>query len=402
MKFSPNVARLQPSATMAVSTLAKRLRAEGRDIIDLSAGEPDFGTPEWISEGAIEGIRSGSTRYTPVSGIPELRRAIAGYLESVGGKPVDWEGVVVGAGAKQALFNAAFTLFGPGDEVLLGAPYWTSYPQMVALARAEPVPVSGDPDRNFLVTRADLDAAYTERTRGLILCSPSNPTGAVYALEELREIAEWAKEKDIVLIADEIYREIYFGDDRSIAPSILELPAESVGRYVLIDGASKCFAMTGWRVGFSYTDVELGKKLGAFQSHTTSNVATPSQMAALSAFSDLQRGREAKQAMAATFRGRRDRVVALLNELLPQLSFVEPMGAFYFFIRVDTLFREGVSDSTALCSWLLEESGVALVPGIAFGDDRFVRVSFATSDELMERALRRLAEVVGSAASTVE
>ena len=402
MKFSPNVSRLQPSATIAVSTLAKRLRTEGRDIIDLSAGEPDFGTPEWISEGAIEGIRSGSTRYTPVAGIPELRRAIATYLETVGGKPVDWEGVVVGAGAKQALFNAAFALFGPGDEVLIGAPFWTSYPQMVALARAEPVPVSGDSARNFLLTRADLDAACTERTRGLILCSPSNPTGAVYSLEELREIAEWAKDKDMALIADEIYREIYFGDDRPSAPSILELPEESLGVYVLIDGASKCFAMTGWRIGFSYTEVDLAKKIGALQSHATSNAATPSQMAALRAYSDLDRAREVKQVMAATFRGRRDRVVALLKELLPQLSFVEPMGAFYFFLRVDSLFREGVSDSTALCSWLLEESGVAMVPGVAFGDDRFVRVSFATSDELMESALGRVAEVVSSVATSVE
>jgi aspartate/methionine/tyrosine aminotransferase len=400
MNFSPNIARLQPSATMAVSTLAKRLRAEGRDIIDLSAGEPDFGTPEWISEGAIEGIRAGSTRYTPVSGIPELRRAMAAYLESVGGGPVDWEGIVVGSGAKQALFNAAFTLFGPGDEVLVGAPFWTSYPQMVTLARAEPVPVAGDPDRNFLLTRADLDAAFTDRTRGLILCSPSNPTGAVYTLEELREITEWAKAKDVIVIADEIYREIYFGDDRSFAPSILELPAESLGRYVLIDGVSKCFAMTGWRIGFSYSEVELAKKLGALQSHITSNAATPSQMAALSAFSDLERAREATQGMATTFRGRRDRVVTLLNELLPQLSFVEPMGAFYFFIRVDALFREGISDSTALCSWLLEESGVAMVPGVAFGDDRFVRVSFATSDELMESALRRLAKVVDNPVPT--
>jgi aspartate aminotransferase len=395
MNYSENVSRLQPSATMAVSTLAKRLRAEGRDIIDLSAGEPDFGTPDWISEAGIEGIRSGSTRYTPVSGIPELRRAIAGYLESVAGKPVDWEGVVVGAGAKQALFNAAFTLFGPGDEVLLGAPYWTSYPQMVALARAEPIPAAGDPNRNFLLTRADLEAVCTERTRGLILCSPSNPTGAVYTLEELREIAEWAKEKDIVLIADEIYRTIYFGDDRPFAPSILQLPEESLGPYVLIDGASKCFAMTGWRIGFSYTEVELAKKLAALQSHATSNAATPSQMAALSAFSDPPRALEATREMAAQFRQRRDRVVQLMSELLPQLSFVEPMGAFYLFIRVDALFREGVSDSTALCSWLLEESGVAMVPGVAFGDDRFVRVSFATSEELMESALRRVAEVVG-------
>ena len=402
MKFSENISRLQPSATIAVSTLAKRLRAEGRDIIDLSAGEPDFGTPEWISDGAIEGIRSGATRYTPVSGVPELRQAIAGYLESIGGKPVDWEGVVVGAGAKQALFNACFALFGPGDEVLVGAPYWTSYPQMVVLARAEPIPVSGDADRNFLLTPADLEAACTDRTRGLILCSPSNPTGAVYTLEELQEIAEWAKKKDVVLIADEIYREIYFGDDRPFAPSILQLPAESLGPYVLIDGASKCFAMTGWRIGFSYSEVELAKKLGALQSHATSNAAAPSQMAAMSAYTDLSRAREAKQEMTATFRGRRDRAAALLKELLPQLSFVEPMGAFYFFIRVDALFREGVSDSTTLCSWLLEESGVAMVPGVAFGDDRFVRVSFATSDELMESALRRVADVVDSAVPTPE
>jgi aspartate aminotransferase len=399
MEFSPNISRLQPSATIAVSTLAKSLRAEGRDVIDLSAGEPDFGTPEWISEGAIEGIRSGATRYTPATGTPELRQAIAGYLESVGGKPVNWEGVVVGAGAKQALFNAAFTLFGPGDEVLIGAPYWTSYPQMVGLAQADPVPVFGDPDRNFLLTAADLDAAHTEKTRGLILCSPSNPTGAVYALKELREIAEWAKEKDVILIADEIYREIYFGDDQQRAPSILQLPEDSLGRYVLIDGASKCFAMTGWRIGFSYTEVELAKKIGALQSHSTSNPAAPSQMAALVAYSELERAQEAKQEMAATFRGRRDRVVALLKELLPQFSFVEPMGAFYFFIRVDALFRDGVSDSTALCSWLLEETGVAMVPGVAFGDDRYVRVSFATSDELMETALRRLAEAIGSSAS---
>jgi aspartate aminotransferase len=178
------------------------------------------------------------------------------------------------------------------------------------------------------------------------------------------------------------------------------LPEESLSPYVLIDGVSKCFAMTGWRIGYSYTDVALAKKLGALQSHTTSNAATPSQMAALSAYSDLERAGEATRGMAATFRGRRDRVVALLSELLPELSFVVPMGAFYFFIRVDTLFRDGVPDSTALCSWLLEECGVAMVPGVAFGDDRFVRVSFATSDELMESAIRRLAEVVGSPAST--
>ena len=397
MEFSPNVSRLRPSATIAVSSLAKRLRTEGRDIIDLSAGEPDFDTPEWMAEGAVSGIRSGQTRYTPVPGIPELRVAIAQYLESVASAPVKWEGVVVGSGAKQALFNAVFSLFGPGDEVLVAAPYWTSYPQIVSLAGSSPIFVSGSPQENFLVTPSDLTASYTEQTKGLILCSPCNPTGAVYSLEELTGIAEWAKARGVTLIADEIYREIYFGNDRTRAASILELPDESVGRYVLIDGASKSFAMTGWRIGFSYSDVEMAKRLTALQSHTTSNAATPSQIAALSAFADSERARGAAQEMVVAFRRRRDLVAALLRDLLPQVQFVEPLGAFYFFLQVDTLFRAGTETSTDFCSWLLEETGVAMVPGVAFGDDRFVRLSFATSDELLEKALRRFAGAVSTA-----
>ncbi len=394
MDYSPNISRLQPSATIAVSSLAKRLRAEGRDIIDLSAGEPDFDTPRWVSDAAVEGIRAGKTRYTPTPGIPELRRAIAGYLESVAERPIDWEGVVVGSGAKQSLFNTAFALFGPGDEVLVATPYWTSYPQIVSLSRADAITVSGSSDRNFLLTPDDLDAAHTERTKGLMLCSPCNPTGAVYSSDELQAIAEWARDRDVAILADEIYREIYFGDDRSAAPSILELPESSVARYVLIDGASKSFAMTGWRIGFSYSDVETARKLGALQSHTTSNAATPSQMAALCVFADPVRAREAIQEMVAAFRRRRDLVAGLLEELLPGLSFVEPAGAFYFFIRVDSLFRDGISGSSDICAWLLEETGVAMVPGVAFGDDRYVRLSFATSDQLLQKAVERVATAI--------
>ena len=399
MDYSPNISRLQPSATIAVSSLAKRLRAEGRDIIDLSAGEPDFDTPGWISDAAVEGIRAGKTRYTPVAGMPDLRRAIAGYLEPLAGRPIDWEGVVVGSGAKQSLFNAAFALFGPGDEVLVATPYWTSYPQIVSLTRADSVTVSGSPDRNFLLTPDDLDSAYTDRTGGLILCSPSNPTGAVYSHGELQAITEWARDRDVCILADEIYRDIYFGDDRATAPSILELPEASVGRHVLIDGASKRFAMTGWRIGFSYSDRETARKLSALQSHTTSNAATPSQMAALSAFGDPARAREAAQEMVVAFRRRRDLVVALMGELLPELLFVEPTGAFYFFIRVDSLFRGEISGSADLCSWLLEETGVAMVPGVAFGDDRYVRISFATSDELLQTALERVAGAIQESVS---
>ena len=399
MKYSDNISRLQPSATIAVSSLAKRLQAEGRDIIDLSAGEPDFDTPAWISGAAIEGIHAGKTRYTPTPGMPELRRAIAGYLESVAGRPIDWEGVVVGNGAKQSLFNAIFALFGPGDEVLVATPFWTSYPQIVSLARAEPVPVSGSADRNFLLTPDDLDSAYTEKTKGLIVCSPCNPTGAVYSQDELRTITEWARDRDVCLVADEIYREIYFGDDRASAPSILELAEASLGRHVLIDGASKAFAMTGWRIGFSYSDVETAKKLNSLQSHTTSNAAAPSQMAALSAFGDPARARGAAQEMVVAFRRRRDLVVKLLRDLLPELAFVEPTGAFYFFIRVDSLFRDGISGSADLCTWLIEETGVAMVPGVAFGDDRYVRISFATSDELLQKAIERVAGAIRESAS---
>ncbi len=399
MEYSPNIDHLRPSATIAVSSLAGRLRAEGRDIIDLSAGEPDFDTPEWMADAAVAGIRSGRTRYTPVPGLPELRRAIAGYLESVASAPIDWEGVVVGSGAKQALFNAAFALFGPGDEVLVASPYWTSYPQIVSLAGAESVFVAGPPEKNFLLTPEHLDASYTERTKGLVLCSPCNPTGAVYSLEELEAVAEWAKDRRVTLIADEIYREIYFGDDRSRAPSVLELPSDALGRFVLIDGASKSFAMTGWRIGFSYSDVETATKLAALQSHTTSNAATPSQMAALSAFSDPERARGAAQEMVVAFRRRRDRVTALLRDSLPQVRFIEPSGTFYFFLQVEELFRSGISGSTDFCSWLLEQTGVAMVPGAAFGDDRFARISFATSDELLDEALHRFAGAVNDSAT---
>ena len=212
--FSSNVERLQPSATMAVSALAKRLKAEGRNVIDLSAGEPDFPTPDWISEAAIEGIRKGATRYTQAQGTPELRNAIAKTLSERAGRKMDPAGVVVSNGAKHSLFNACFTLFGPGDEVLIGAPYWTSYPEMVTLARAESVFVTGSESRDLKLTPDDLEAAATERTKGFIYSSPSNPTGTVYSMDELRAIAEWARDRGVWLIADEIYRPIYFGDDR--------------------------------------------------------------------------------------------------------------------------------------------------------------------------------------------
>lgn len=394
MGLSENVERLQPSATIAVSSLAKRLRSQGRDIVDLSAGEPDFDTPDWISRAGIEGIRAGGTRYTPAPGLPELRKAIAGRLSRESGREIPWEGIVVSVGAKQALFNACFCLFGPGDEVLIASPHWTSYPEIVKLARAEPVPVSGAEERDFRLGPEELEAASTKRTRGLILCSPSNPTGTVYSEEELRAVAEWARERDLWLLSDEIYRLIYYPEDRRAAPGLLDLPPGSLGRHVLVDGASKSYAMTGWRIGFASTDPELASSLTALQSHTTSNAATPSQLAALAAFGDDERARESVAAMVAAFRRRRDLVTGLMDELLPELPYVRPRGAFYLFFRVDGVFNDEIRNSSELCTRLLEEAGVALVPGVAFGDDRFVRMSFATSDDVLEDGVRRMAEMV--------
>ena len=393
MTYSQNIASLQPSATMAVSALAKRLASEGRDIIDLSAGEPDFDTPSFISEAAIEGIRAGRTRYTPAPGLPELRKAVAQSL--LRGAAPGWtfggENVVVSAGAKQALFNVCFSLFGPGDEVLIGGPYWTSYPDIVGLARAEPAFVTGDEGRDFRLTVDDLEKVRTPRTRGLILSSPSNPAGVVYSLDELRAVAQWAKEHEIWLLSDEIYRRIHFAGGGRPAPGLLDLSPDDLGPFVVLDGVSKTFAMTGWRIGYMLADAGLAAKVAALQSQTTSNPATPSQVAALEALRRPDLADAAVAEMVTAFRRRRDLVVERVTERLPHLSFIYPQGAFYLFLKVDSEYGGEVSDSTTWCSKLLEETGVAMVPGSAFGDDRYARLSFATSDAILEEAIRRLA-----------
>jgi len=395
MEFSENIRLLQPSATLAVSTLAKKLKAEGRDVIDLSAGQPDFDTPDFISEAGIQGIRDGHTRYTPTPGTPALRKAIAATYSARLGREVDFSSIVVNSGAKHSLFNAIFALFGPGDQVMIPVPFWTSYPEIVNLARAEPVTVRGAAANDFRMTPADLQAAYTHRARGLILCSPSNPSGGVYSLEELKAVAEWAKERDIWIIADEIYRLINFKGEGP-APSILDLPSESLGNFVVVDGASKAFAMTGWRIGFTYSDPAVAKKMADLQSHMTSNPSAPAQDAALAAYADWDRSMEEVERMVEAFRRRRDLAKSLMDELLPEFTYVNPEGAFYLYFKVDSLFDEELKHSGAVCEWLLQEAEIALVPGVAFGDDRYVRMSYATSDEILEAGIRRLAKAAES------
>lgn len=391
MELSSNVAALQPSATMAIATRAKELIAAGQDVVDLCVGEPDFDTPEFIAEAGIQAIRDGKTRYTPAAGIPQLRAAIAADIQRLAARDIeiDPQNVVITSGAKQALFNVIFTLFGPGDRVLIPVPYWTTYPELVQLARAEPVFVKGSAERSYKVTVDDLDrAAEGGAVKGLMLNSPSNPSGAVYSAAELEEIGAWAAERKVWLVSDEIYRRIYF--EGKVAPGIMDLPSELLERVVLIDGASKGFAMTGWRLGFSYTPRPVAAKVTALQSQTTSNAATPTQYAALAAYTQTELADREVERMRTAFEQRKDLLVRQFRKHLPDVDFVEPEGAFYFWINTGGLRREG-EGSMALCERLLGDAGIALVPGFAFGDDDYFRMSYAYSEETLREAVRRLA-----------
>lgn len=398
MRISDNVRDLKASATLAVSALCKQMRANGREVLDLSAGEPDFRTPEFAGQAGIAAITQGFTQYTPVPGTAPLRAAIAAHLERTHGRSADAAGVVVSAGAKQALFNACFTLFGPGDEVLLPTPYWTSYPDILTIARARAVLVPGDPDNSFKVAVDSLDEAATDATRGIILNSPNNPTGAVYARHELDAILLWAAERGIWVISDEIYNRLCFAADR--ATSVLDLDPSLLERVVLVDGVSKTFAMTGWRVGFSYCAPALAERFTSLQSHITSGASSPAQAAALAAYRDEARVQESVRAMVRVFRRRRDRTTAALQEALPDADFIMPEGGFFVFLRTDAYYDDGITDSVTFCSDLLERTGVALVPGAAFGDDRYVRLSFASPEaEILEAVSRMGGALSGTAAS---
>jgi aspartate aminotransferase len=388
MSFRPssNLEHLKTSETVAISAEAKRRKAAGEDVLDLGVGEPDFDTPLAVSDAGIAAIRAGKTRYPPNVGIPELRVAMAAAMSRMsGGRAVDPDRLIVSSGSKQALFNTCFTLFGPGDEVLIPSPAWVSYPQIVHLARATPVMVPGDPEWGFKVSVADLERHRTAATRGLILCSPCNPTGSVYTAAELAAIAVWAGEHKIWLISDEIYRRIYYG--AGSAPSLFDLDDSVLARSVVIYGASKAYAMTGWRIGAAYAPAEVVKAMAALQSHTTTGANQPAMWAAAEAFGNPARDPEV-DLMVAAFRRRRDYLVARFQDQAPGVEFVEPHGAFYIFFRVDGL-APGLGGA-AFCERLMSEEGVALVPGAAFGDDRWVRLSYSVSDADLEAAADRL------------
>ena len=362
---SANVINLTESATIAVSARAKSLRAAGRAVIDLGAGEPDFPTPSFIREGAKRALDAGATRYTPVEGISPLRETIAGRASAhLTINDVLPDQVVVSTGSKQALFNSCFVLFGEGDEVLVPTPAWTSYYQILALARARAVIVRGSREHSLKATARDLERAATPRTRGVILNSPTNPTGAVYDLDELREILSLAARCGWWVISDEIYREISYA---APAPSLLDAASGDAAlgeRLIVVDGVAKAYAMTGWRIGWSIAPLAVARAICALQSHTTSNASAVSQHAALCALTARDQADAAIAAMVGEFRRRRDVAVSMLRT---------------------TFARE-----------LLETRDVAVVPGAAFHTPEWIRISYAAPMEDVVEGVRRVIELLMS------
>lgn len=391
-ELSDRLKRLAPSATLAMSQKSSEMKAQGIDVINMSVGEPDFMTPGFIKEAGKKAIDDNYSKYSPVPGYPVLREAIARKLKRENGLDYAASEIIVGTGGKQGVCNAILALVNPGDEVVIPAPYWVSYPQMVKLAGGTPVIVPAGIGQDFKITAAQLEAAVTPKTKLVILCSPSNPTGSVYSEEELGELAKVVlAHDDLFVLSDEIYEHInYIGGHSSIAacPGMRE-------RTVVCNGVSKAYAMTGWRLGWVAAPEWIVKGLGKLQGQYTSGTSSVSQMAAVAAYEGDQ---SCVGAFRETFRRRRDLIVSLAKDI-PGLEVNVPQGAFYLFPDCSAFFgktdgRRTIGSSTDLALYLLEEGHVATVGGDAFGAPRCFRMSYATSDDNIREALRRIRHVL--------
>jgi len=388
-RLSRRAAGLTPSSTAAVARKAAALAASGADIVDLGLGEPDFPTPEFVARAGADAIREGWTRYTDVAGEPALREAIAEKYRREHGIACSWENVLVTAGAKQAVFNTCQVLFESGDEVALFSPYWVSFPEIVRLSGASPLLVPTEIETGWKPTAADLAERASDRTRGVIVNSPNNPTGAVVERDELENLLDWCAARDTVLLFDETYDRFLYGGRTHV--SAASLWDEHRDRIVIAGAASKTFAMTGWRLGWAIAGRELIGAMASYQSHSTSNASSISQRAALAALTDPARSEEAISRMLAEYARRRDAMVSGLKGI-EGVECLPPEGAFYAFADVSALYApKGVAGSAQFCERLLSEARVAAVPGEAFGADDCVRFSFATSLEAVETGVERLA-----------
>ncbi len=384
--LSRRIKALSPSMTIAISTLARELKEEGKDILSFSAGEPDFDTPQIIKDAAIDAIERGFTKYTAVAGIPELLDAISNKLRRDNGLEYSRNQILVSNGAKQSLFNLTQTIIDEGDEVIIPAPFWVTYPELVKYAGGKPVIVHTDEKRGFKLTPEQLQAAISSRTKLLILTSPSNPTGSVYTKEELEALGEVLKGTQILIASDEMYEKLLFDGTRFV--STASISEDMYQRTITINGLSKSVAMTGWRFGYlASSSKELIAKMVSLQSQSTSNINSITQKAAIPALNgevddDIER-------MRMAFEGRMHEAVELFNNI-EGLSVLRPKGAFYLFVNI----KDVSDDSIEFCKELLQRYGVAVVPGIGFGSEGYFRFSFATDIVTIREGIRRIEKFV--------
>ena len=372
--------------TIAVSTLARELKAQGKDVLSFSAGEPDFDTPQVIKDAAIEAINEGFTKYTAVAGIPELLEAIQGKLKRENSLAYDTKQIIVSNGAKQSLFNLTQALIDEGDEVIIPAPYWVTYPELVKYAGGTPVIIDTEDRSGFKITAAQLEKAITDRTKMLILTSPSNPTGSVYSREELSALAEVLKGTKVVVVSDEMYEKLVFDGTEFV--STASISDDMYRRTITVNGLSKSVAMTGWRFGYlACASKELVSKMNSLQSQSTSNINSITQKAAIPAL--LGNVDEEVEQMRQAFEARAHEATELINAI-DGLSVVRPKGAFYLFVNTKAISH----DSMQFAKDLLEEYGVAVVPGLAFGAEGYFRFSFATDIVTIREGIRRIEKFV--------
>ena len=385
---------IAPSVTLKINAMAAQLREKGQDIISLGAGESDFDTPAFIRDAAKAALDAGETRYTAASGTPALRRGVCDFLRREKGLTYRPEQVLICTGAKQALLNAFVAMLNPGDEVILPAPCWVSYPEMIAMAGGRAVWVEATEAEGFVPPIERIRAAVTERTRAILLNSPSNPTGAVWTREQLLAVGQLAVEKDIYLISDEIYDQLVY--DGAEAVSVASLSPAIYARTLMVNGWSKAYAMTGWRLGYAAGPKALIAAMGAYQSHATGNPNAIAQAAGLAALEGDQR---CVREMAAAFARRREMVLSLIADM-PYVSAFRPRGAFYVLLNVKELMGKRIGGrqiqgSVELAEMLLEYAQIAVVPGAPFGAEGYVRLSYAAADDRLREAMRRLKAFLG-------
>jgi len=379
------------SITLQIGALAKQMKAEGKNVLSFSQGEPDFDTPESIKSAGIEAIQQGKTKYTAASGIPELKEAIIAKLKRDQGLDYQMDNILVSCGAKHSIFNANMALINPGDEVIIPAPYWVSYPDQVVLAGGIPVVVGTSMESGFKITPEQLQKAVTNKSKILILCTPSNPTGMMYSEEELSALAEIVVRNNLIVYSDEIYEKLAYGGKKHF--SIAQVSEELKQRTVVINGVSKAYSMTGWRIGYMAAANSIIKAAGKIQAQSTSNPTTSSQWASIYALNETDKD---MRKMTAEFNKRREYMVSALNAI-PGMSCLMPDGAFYAFANIQSFLGKSSAsgklvDSAGFCNNLLQEQNIATVPGSGFGAEGFIRLSYSTSEADIEEGIGRISQ----------